>query len=173
MMKRIVLVLVAALMMGGVAMAQRDGGRRGDKAPDAKARAEQMTERMAKEYSLTDAQKQQLLEANTALMEKMGDMPPMPSRRHDMKKGKDGCDSCSCQKGDKPGRPDGPKGERPELTDEQKAQMKTDMEKKKAGMEEVRAAYDAQLKQILTPEQYEAYTQKMKDRKPGRMEKRR
>lgn len=169
-MKKIVLVLVAALMMGGVAMAQRDGGRRDGKGPDPKERAERLTERMAKEYSLTDVQKQQLLEANMALMEKVGDAPRHP-RRHDMKKGKEGaCDSCDCKKGDRPAKP-GKDAPRPELTDEQKARMKAGMDKKKAEMEAARADYDARLKEILTPEQYSDYTQKMKDRKPGKMEK--
>lgn len=51
-------------------MAQQHG-RRGDKMPTPKERAERMTERMVKEYSLNDSQKAQLLEANMTLMEKM------------------------------------------------------------------------------------------------------
>ena len=70
-MKRIVLIWMAAFLMGGMAMAQH--ARHSDKMPEPKVRAERMTERMVKEYSLNDTQKQQLLEANLALVEKMGD----------------------------------------------------------------------------------------------------
>ena len=66
-MKRISFLLVALLMVGGMAMAQ--GPRRGGQNMDPKERAERMTERMAKEYSLNETQKKQLLEANMALME--------------------------------------------------------------------------------------------------------
>ena len=49
-MRKIVLMLMAAFFMGGVTMAQQ--ARRSDKMPEPKVRAERMTERMAKEYSL-------------------------------------------------------------------------------------------------------------------------
>ena len=49
-MKRISFLLAALLMMGGMVMAQ--GPRRGGQDMDPKTRAERMTERMAKEYSL-------------------------------------------------------------------------------------------------------------------------
>ena len=68
-MKRIVLIWMAAFLMGGMAMAQH--ARHSDKMPEPKVRAERMTERMVKEYSLNDTQKQQLLEANLALVEKI------------------------------------------------------------------------------------------------------
>ena len=56
--------------------------RHSDKMPEPKVRAERMTERMVKEYSLNDTQKQQLLEANLALVEKMGDMPMHRAKAH-------------------------------------------------------------------------------------------
>ena len=79
-MKRIVLIWMAAFLMGGMAMAQH--ARHSDKMPEPKVRAERMTERMVKEYSLNDTQKQQLLEANLALVEKMGDMPMHRAKAH-------------------------------------------------------------------------------------------
>ncbi len=54
--------------MGGMAMAQH--AHHSDKMPEPKVRAERMTERMVKEYSLNNTQKQQLLEANLALVRK-------------------------------------------------------------------------------------------------------
>lgn len=68
-MKRISFLMIALLLVGGMAMAQAP--RKGDKRKvDPKERAERMTERMAKEFSLTDAQKKELLTANMALVEK-------------------------------------------------------------------------------------------------------
>ena len=67
-MKKIGFLIVALLLTGGMAMAQ---GPRNGKKMDPKERAERMTERMAKEYSLNEDQKKDLLEANMALTEKM------------------------------------------------------------------------------------------------------
>lgn len=156
-MKRIVLIWMAAFLTGGMAMAQH--ARRSDKMPEPKVRAERMTERMVKEYSLNDTQKQQLLEANLALVEKMGDMPM--HRRQDMRKGKKRNDSCCCAhadrhraKADKHSKRD---GKRRQLTDEQRA---------------ARTAYDSQLRKIMTEEQYAAYSKKVQDRK-AKMESKR
>ena len=133
-MKRIVLIWMAAFLMGGMAMAQH--ARHSDKMPEPKVRAERMTERMVKEYSLNDTQKQQLLEANLALVEKMGDMPIH------------------------------------QLTHEQRAQKKAEMEKKREEMKTARIAYDSQLQKIMTEEQYAAYSKKVQDRK-AKMESKR
>lgn len=149
---------MAALLMGGVTMAQH--ARRGGKDFDPKVRAEHMTEQMAKKYSLTDEQKAKLLEVNLAFVEKMGDKPgPRPGMQpKDCPK-----DTCCCKK---QGKPRMEKGKRPELTDEQREQMKAGMEQKRAEMEANRAEYNAQLQQIMTPEQYEAYTKDAKERRP-------
>ena len=56
-MKRIAFLMIALFMIGGVVMAQ---GQRGEhKKMTPAERAEKMTERMVKEYSLNDAQKKQ------------------------------------------------------------------------------------------------------------------
>ena len=137
-MKRIVLIWMAAFLMGGMAMAQH--ARHSDKMPEPKVRAERMTERMVKEYSLNDTQKQQLLEANLALVEKMGDMPIHRAKAHKHHK-RD--------------------GKRHQLTDEQRAQKKAEMEKKREEMKTARIAYDSQLQKIMTEEQYAAYSKKV------------
>ena len=130
-MKRIVLIWMAAFLMGGMAMAQH--ARHSDKMPEPKVRAERMTERMVKEYSLNDTQKQQLLEAH----------------KHHKRDGK-----------------------RHQLTDEQRAQKKAEMEKKREEMKTARIAYDSQLQKIMTEEQYAAYSKKVQDRK-AKMESKR
>lgn len=129
-------------------MAQQ--ARRSGNMPDPKVRAERMTERMAKEYLLNDTQKKQLLEANMALVEKMGDRPG--HRKPDARKGK--CEKeccCCCQEAGKRAKK---VGKRPQLTDEQRA------ERKKA-----RDSYNEQLQKIMTSDQYAAYTKKMQERK--------
>ena len=125
--------------------------RHSDKMPEPKVRAERMTERMVKEYSLNDTQKQQLLEANLALVEKMGDMPIHRAKAHKHHK-RD--------------------GKRHQLTDEQRAQKKAEMEKKREEMKTARIAYDSQLQKIMTEEQYAAYSKKVQDRK-AKMESKR
>lgn len=149
-MKRITLLMVALLMIGGMAMAQ--GHRRGgDRKMDPKAHAERMTERMSKEYSLNDTQKKQLLEANQALAEKMGSRPA--GTKSGMKQGKkEKCtqvtDSCCSNK-------EGRKA--PKRT-------KEDREKMHKEMKASREAYDGQLKKIMTKEQYDTYTTKQAER---------
>lgn len=156
-MKRIGFLMVALLLMGGLAMAQ--GPRRDGQKMDPKARAEKMTERMAKELSLNDAQKQQLLEANMAFMEKMG-RPEGP--RRDMKKKDADCqatDSCTCNKKDGKKDHKARKGDKMGKEDRQKMQQ---------DMKASRDAYDAQLKQILTKEQYDKYIQQRAERQQKR-----
>ncbi len=151
-MKRIIMIMVAAFLMGGMVMAQH--ARRGGKMPEPKVRAERMTERMAKEYSLNDTQKKQLLEANLALVEKMGDMPM--HRRGDMRKGKKDC-TCTCSKADKH------HSQRDSIARK---------EGRKARLTAARTAYNVQLQKIMTKDQYAAYTKNMQDRK-AKMESKR
>lgn len=150
-MKRISFLMVALLLMGGMAMAQgsRKGG--GDRQMDPKARAERMTERMAKEYSLNEDQKKQLFDANVAMLEQTK-------------------------------RPEGAtsevKREKKEAVDKTKAPKMTKEEREKMFQEikSSREAYDAQVKKILTSEQYDAYTKQQAERqkkmKEGRRDRR-
>ena len=126
-MKRISFLLVALLMVGGMAMAQ--GPRRGGQNMDPKERAERMTERMAKEYSLNEDQKQQLQDVNLAWVQKMAANQGGRSK------------------------------------DDKAAKMtKEEREKKMAEMKKSREDYDAQLKKIMTKEQYDSYVKKQAER---------
>ena len=118
-MKRIVLIWMAAFLMGGMAMAQH--ARHSDKMPEPKVRAERMTERMDR----------------------------AKAHKHHKRDGK-----------------------RHQLTDEQRAQKKAEMEKKREEMKTARIAYDSQLRKIMTEEQYAAYSKKVQDRK-AKMESKR
>lgn len=146
-MKKILMILMLVVLTGGMAMAQNS--RRSNKRLDPKERAERMTEHMAKEYSLTDAQKKQLYEANLAMTQKMGDMPM--HRRPDMQ---------TDSKQDRVKRAD-----KKQMTDAERKEMKANMEKKQAEMKEAREAYEVQLKKIMTKEQYEAYSRKQGERR--------
>lgn len=143
-MKRIAFLMIALFMIGGVVMAQ---GQRGEhKKMTPAERAEKMTERMVKEYSLNDVQKKQLLEVNLARCEKM--------------------DARMSMRLDVNGKKDGKKA--PQMTKEEREKMRAEM--KNANDE-----YNAQLQKIMTEEQYASYTKKQSEReqrmKEGRRER--
>lgn len=142
-MKRIAFWMFALLLMSSAVMAQ--GNRRGGAPMDSKTRAERLTERMVKEYSLNDEQKQKLQVANLAWVEKMA--------------------------ANQVGRPGQQK-------DDKAAKMtKEERDKRMAEMKKSREEYDAQLKKILTKDQYDAYTKKQAERekqmKEGRQNRQR
>lgn len=142
-MKRIVFWMFALLLMSSAVMAQ--GNRRGGAPMDSKTRAERMTERMVKEYSLNNEQKQKLQVANLAWVEKM-----------------------NANQVARPGQ----------QKDEKAAKMtKEERDKRMAEMKKSREEYDAQLKKILTKDQYDAYTKKQAERekqmKEGRQNRQR
>lgn len=147
-MKRISLLMVALLLMSGIVMAQ--GGRRGGdkKKFDPKEYAERTAAHMAKEYSLNDTQKKQLVEINLAHGEKVGKFGQrMKQGNKDNKCTQDSC-CCSKKKGN----------EAPKMS-------KEDREKKRAEAKELRESYDAQLKKIMTQEQYDSYIKKQAERR--------
>lgn len=139
-MKRMILAISAAMLMGSAAMAQEDGQqnkeRNGSK-PDLTEMVKKRTDDAVSKYKLNEDQAKKLLELNTKYAK---EMRPRMGR------------------GGRGGRPQGDK--RPELTDEQK----TKMEEGRKKMEERRTAYDTELKAILTDEQYKSYSSDMAKR---------
>ena len=103
---------------------------------------ETMTDCMAKCLSLTDAQKTKVLALNKEYKDVLAKGPRMGGPRHHKPQQVDGETGATQQQ-----RLERP--EKPQLTDEQKAQMKANMEK--------RGEYDKKLKEILTDEQYQKY----------------
>ncbi len=152
-MKKMILTMVALLSMT-VAVAQDSDQKRG-KAPK-EMTAEEMTNRMAEQLSLTDAQKAQMLQLNTEYKDvigRPGGMRGMRGMRGGMRGQRpDGNTSASEQQQQRP--------ERPQLTDEQKAQMKERMAK--------RQEYDKKVKEVLTDDQYKTW-QKQQRRGPRQM----
>ncbi len=136
-----------------MAIAQ-DAPRRDSKKFDPKERAERMTERMVKEYSLNDTQKQQLLDANMALVQKLGDMPML--RRPNMRpERRDRRCCCCCNKAKMHKR-----AHRKPLTDVERADRKAKMEKFREDMKTARETYNTQLQKIMTQDQYATYSAK-------------
>jgi len=152
-MKKIVMTMVALLTM--TAAVAQDGEKR-ERREFKKPTPEEMTNRMSDQLKLDDKQKAKVLKLNK---EYEGVLMGGPGMGRGMGKGPRGP------------RPDGETGatqkndeqkqrpQRPELTDEQKAKMKENMEK--------RQEYDKKLKDILTDEQYKTY-QEQHQRRGGR-----
>ena len=156
-MKKIVLTMVALLSMT-VMQAQTDNKseRKAPKQPT----PEEMTEHMAKDLNLNTDQKAKVLALNKEYQDVLKGGPRGP--RGPRPDGQGGPKGGKKQKGNKQSKADQqqPKTdaqtgateqrpERPQLTDEQKAKMKAQMEKRKE--------YDGKLKQILTDEQYKKF----------------
>lgn len=154
-MKKILMTMVALLTMTA-AVAQQSDNKAERKAPK-KPTPQEMTDRMASDLKLTDAQKAKVLSLNKEYEGVLGG-PGMRGQRPDkgdFKKGdkKKG----EFKKGDKKtdanteataqqGKRD---GKRPELTDAQKQEMKQHMAK--------RQEYEGKLKEILSDDQYKSY----------------
>ncbi|MFV0545993.1 MAG: DUF4890 domain-containing protein [Bacteroides sp.] len=148
-MKKISYLFVLLMMVGSVAFAQKDQKTPRAKKVDPKVRVERMTERMAKEYALTDKQKEQLFEANRALVEKM-DQYQVSSRMHKKGAGLQGKDSIAAKK---------------QMCCKAKRLSKEERMKRREELKKVHEAYDAQLKSIMTKDQYEALTKKQAERR--------
>lgn len=150
-MKKISLILITLFTTGTMLMAQ-GGPRGGQRNMDPKARAEHMTERMAKQYSLNDAQKKQVYEVNLAMAENMkpakGDVQKADAKKKDRK------DAKAKGKKDKKG-----KAERMANRPSQE-----DRDKRMAEMKKSREDYDAKIKQIFSKEQYDSYTKNQAER---------
>lgn len=135
-MKKIALTLVALLSLTA-ASAQNSGSVTSDQKKGMKQMTpEQRVERMAKKLKLTDEQKSRVL----ALDNEYADVLKAPAMRGPRPPRKPGTAVDNQQK-------DVKNMQRPQMTKEQKAEMKQHFEKRKE--------YDAKLKQILTDTQYQ------------------
>lgn len=139
-MKKIIFAAVAALLVSTGAMAQDE--KKAERRQFSKSEMiQRRTDSMVEKYSLTDAQKTKLQELNAKYADKM-----TPRGRRGQF------------------RPDGPRGQRPQVADSLK-QRPRNMEKsgeKREDFRKVMEEYDAQLKTILTEEQYKAYQEDQK-----------
>lgn len=147
-MKKVLLTMVALLSMTTM-MAQND--EQGERKAPKQLTPEEMTEKMAKDFSLTDEQKTKVLALNKEYQDihQAHRGPRMGGPRPEGKKA-DGETGASEQKQ----RP-----ERPQLTEEQRAEMQKQMER--------RREYDTKMKDILNANQYEKYQQQHRHGRRG------
>ncbi len=176
--KKTSLLVAAVFTFGSVAMANNGPESRGK--TDPKAHAERMTERMAKEYELNDIQKQQLLELNQAVAEKMGqrpagaDRPGRPGNRGDMaRSGKDRkSPEATPEKKEKRERGEG-RAERPQRSERPDAPKFSAEEREKllAERKQARENYNTELQKIMNAGQFEVYAKKQAELEQKRQER--
>lgn len=133
--------MVSALFVSLNVMAQDENTER--KRPSKEEMVQHRTEEMAKKYALSDDQKAKLLELNTKYADKAAPRGRFNPRHKPMKKLEGKKDFKKREMSDSVMK----KREMPK-------EMKADFEKHKAAM----AEYDAELKKILTEEQYKSYS---------------
>lgn len=160
-MKKIVMTMVTLLAMTAAVAQTSDNQQQRQRREFKKPTPEEMTNRMAENLKLDDKQKAKVLELNKEYESVLAG----PGRGRGF----------GGPRGQRVPRPDAQSGatqqqpqqaqddnqqqqrrQRPELTDEQKAQMKQ--------MREKRQEYDKKLKEVLTDEQYQTY-QKQQQRR--------
>ena len=159
-MKRIVMMMAAAVLMSTAAMAQ---GQRPQF--DRTEMIKQRTDQMVEKYKLNETQAKQLLELNTKnadTMPMMG-MGRMGGGRPGGQGGRRGGGQGAPQMGGGQGAPQMGGGGF-QMTDEQRAQFE-EMRKQR---EENQKKYDAELEKILTPEQFKSYQEDQKQQREQR-----
>ena len=158
-MKRIVMMMAAAVLMGTAAMAQGNNGQRPQ--IDRTEMIKQRTDQMVEKYKLNETQAKQLLELNTKNADLMG--RGMGMGRMGGQGGRRGGGQGAPQMGGGQGAPQMGGGGF-QMTDEMRAQFE-EMRKQR---EENQKKYDAELEKILTPEQFKSYQKDMEEQRAQR-----
>ena len=150
-MKKTIIITMAALMLGIVANAQGNRGSWQDRPqrerPDEATMIQERTDRMAEKYGLDEAQKAKLLELNKTYSLRI----VRPDDRRDTTKFR------------KEGRKQERMRQKPALDEKKKLEFEARMKE----MQARREAYEEALKGILTEDQYKAY-QKDQEHRKGR-----
>lgn len=143
-MKKMILALVVVFAMGNVAMAQEEQQKCGKKC-DKTEMIKKRTEKMVKQYNLTDQQAAKLLKLNEDYADKLPAMRPMGGPKGHFGAGaqmkKEPCKQEGCPSADK-----------------------ESMMKNREEMMKNRKAYNEELKEILGAEKYAQYQTDMKSR---------
>lgn len=161
-MKKILLTIVAGMMMTANVMAQEANQNSAERRQmDPKEMVKQRTDQTVKQYKLNEEQAAKLLDLNTRFMGKIP-MGPMGGQRMGQGQGRRPQGQMG-QMGQRPQRPqnDSVQGRRPQG---QMGQMGGNREDMRKNME----AYEAELKTILTEEQYQTYRKDQQNRFQGR-----
>lgn len=162
-MKKILLTIVAGMMMTANVMAQEANQNNPERRQmDPKEMVKQRTEQTVKQYGLSEEQAAKLLDLNTRFMGKIP-MGPMGGQRMGQGRRPQGQMGQMGQMPQRPQRPqnDSVQGRRPQMG--QMGQMGNREEMRK-NME----TYEAELKNILTEEQYKTYRNDQQNRFQGR-----
>ncbi len=131
-----------ALATTGMALAQQGDNKERGQRPDPAQMAQRMTEQMAQRYGLDDKQQANILELNKQYA------PKMPMMRGGRPGGRPG------MRGDRPG------GMRRDSTMAPRQRpSKEEMEKRFQEMRANREAYNAEVKKIMTTDQYKKFTE--------------
>ena len=145
-MKKIVMALVAAITMSATAVAQDENQHKQERTqPNREEMLKQRTEETVKAYGLNETQAAQLLELNRQFADKMG---PMGGPRQ--WGGRDG-HRPQMSRGDKQS------GDSVKAGEQRQRPSREEMEKRREEMKKNQEAYSAELKKIMTEEQYKAY----------------
>ena len=158
-MKKVLLAMVAGMMMTANVMAQeanQNGQER--RQMDPKEMVKQRTEQTVKQYGLNEEQASKLLDLNTRFMGKIP-MGPMGGQRMGQ-----GRRPQMGQMGQMPQRPQRPQNDSVQGRRAQRGQMGGNFEEMRKNME----TYEAELKTILTEEQFKAYSKDQQSRFQGR-----
>lgn len=159
-MKKILLTIVAGMMMTANVMAQEANQNNPERRQmDPKEMVKQRTEQTVKQYGLSEEQAAKLLDLNTRFMGKIP-MGPMGGQRMGQGRRPQGQMGQIGQMPQRPQRPqnDSVQGRRPQM-----GQM-SNREEMRKNME----TYEAELKNILTEEQYKTYRNDQQNRFQGR-----
>ena len=148
-MKKMILAIMAVMTMTA-AQAQGDNqqGRNGRRQFDRTEMVKQRTDNAVKKYGLSEEQAAKLLSLNTKYADNLGPGMGMRGPRGGGRGGNR--PNPNFGGGDNGG---GQFGQRPEMTEEMRAQM----EKMRKEREESMKKYEEELQTIMTPEQYKAY----------------
>ena len=169
-MKKSLLIIAAALMLSVSAFAQWDNGGQGFQRPDPAVMIQMRTDRMVQEQGLDEAQAAKLLELNQKYPNAMmgGRGPRMNGRRNGQEVNQDEANQETTGKKAKKAKKN------------KKAEAETQVEPQEGGrpamppgmdeekikeMQSAAEAYEAELKEILTEDQYKTY-QENKNRRP-------
>jgi Spy/CpxP family protein refolding chaperone len=147
-MKKFLSILIALVILTLTASAQSDGNRHPRPTP------EQITDRMAEQLSLTDAQKSQVLALNTEYQDVIGGPGFGHGRPGGGPHGQHGQHNNSDGESGATDNSNANHHQRPELTEEQKAKFEE--------MRAKRDEYNIKLKSILTADQYAKYEDSQK-----------
>lgn len=157
-MKKIILAIAATFMIATAANAQDDKNcKEQPQKLDKTEMIQKRTDKMVKEFGLDKAQAKKLLTLNTAYSDKIGGrMMGGPGGKPGFGRGPQGgngqfkSDSATARK-------------RPEMTEEQRAEMK----KQRAEKEANRTAYETELQKIMTTSQFNEYQSAQAKNKQG------